>query len=210
MALLMGGVVFLVLLSGEFSSGSQYHVITSLSDPKDIIPFQMTDQEGQPFGSDELQGHWTLLFFGFTNCPDICPPTMYKLTDFVKQVGDDAPRVVMVSVDPERDSPAMLKRYVKGFHEDFMGIVGPESELVPLAKDLGIYVEKSPMAQDEHSQHANHGQEMEGSIPAYTINHAGSVLMVDPNGDFAGVMSPPLDARAMAKAWPGFMRKSGI
>ena len=212
-------VFFLFLLKYERGltphGGGPYTVLTAIPDPEAVPPFQFTDHDGAPFGTADLQGGWTLLFFGFTNCPDICPPTMAQLKTFMDRLGGQAPtpRVVFVSVDPERDPPPVLKRYVTSFHPDFLGIVGPRPALVSLAKELGIYAETVPgpsamshaeSHSDQAEEHAHQGHDAPSED--YVINHSGYILVIDPQGRYVGVFSPPLNDEEMAAAWRNFTR----
>jgi len=176
----------------------QYHNLTLFHKSRDIRPFELQDHKGQRFTNENLMGQWNLLFFGFTHCPDICPPTLFQLKSFINNLGNSPvlPRVFFVSVDPQRDSPAVIADYLKRFHPDFIGAVGNELELIRLAKQLGIYFEKSNAQADPHAAHGQHGP-----AKKYLINHSGSILVVDPAGKLAGLFSTPHDAGKMADAW---------
>lgn len=222
---ILGILTLLLVVTGAFlafllsnpprSGGNLYTVLTAIPEPEAVPPFQFTNHENAPFSDADLQGDWTLLFFGFTNCPDICPPTLAELRTFVNRLDGQAPtpRVMLVSVDPERDTPAVLKRYVSTFHPDFEGIVGPDSALIALAKYFGIYAEKIPSgtamnhgtADSSHvDMHAHQGHD--AASQDYVINHSGYVLVTDPEGRYAGVFSPPHDAEQMITAWRDFTR----
>lgn len=216
--LVVAAGVFLFLLTRyqdrlALGRGGSYTVLTAIPDPEAVPAFAFVDHNGAPFGNAELQGAWTLLFFGFTNCPDICPPTMTQLKAFTERLDGQGPppRVVLVSVDPERDTPPVLKRYVTGFHPGFVGIVGPRTALIPLARRLGIYAEKAPSSSamdhaeshgDQAGQQAHQGHDAPSED--YVINHSGYVLIIDPQGRYVGVFSPPLVVDEMVAAWRDF------
>jgi protein SCO1/2 len=147
---------------------------TVLPTPRPLPDFRLTDADGSEFGKSRLLGGWTLMFFGFTNCPDICPNTM-GLLKLVKSQVSHPLRVVFVSVDPQRDTPEKLSAYVKYFDADFIGVTGAEDELRKLASALYIpYSLTPPQAGGD-----------------YTVDHAGAVVLIDPQGAALAYFSPP-------------------
>ena len=160
-----------------------------LPEPRVIADFALVDDAGAPFMLDNLRGHWSLMFFGYTHCPDVCPSTLYDLKlvhEKLEQLnGDGAPghQILFVSVDPERDTPEQLKKYVDYFHSDFIGVTGPQEQLAPLTMQLGIAYRI-----DEH----------EAGSEQYNVDHSVSVLLMDPQGHLHGVFPAPHDADKMA------------
>ncbi|GAB3283396.1 SCO family protein [Parahaliea aestuarii] len=151
--------------------------------PRDIGEFALVDQSGEPFTPASLEGHWTLVFFGFTYCPDICPTTMSFLNDFVAELqGTEAAdtRVVMVSVDPARDTPEQLARYVPYFNPDFVGVTGEFLDLHRFATALNTPFRKVP-----------------GQGENYQVDHSANVVLVNPRGDYHGFFKAPLDLAKM-------------
>ncbi|MDH3417720.1 MAG: SCO family protein, partial [Gammaproteobacteria bacterium] len=120
---------------------------TVLPATSELPEFSLLDQSGQVIGRNVFEGQWDLLFFGFTQCPDICPTTLQVLADAQRQLAnagqDPLPRIVLVSVDPERDTPDVIGQYVGHFGNDSLGITGPMDELRKLTNSLGIFFEKS-------------------------------------------------------------------
>ena len=107
--------------------------------PRDVGNFSLIDHAGAPFTADRLEGHWTLLFFGFTHCPDICPTTLSDLAELKQQLqGTEADEtvVVMLSVDPARDTPERLSQYVPYFHSDFLGVTGAFESILSVTQRL--------------------------------------------------------------------------
>jgi len=109
--------------------------------PVALQPFTLVDHRGQAFTQEQLKGHWSLIFFGFTSCPDICPLTLTELSQFYRQLeaesgAADRPQVIMVSVDPARDSTEKMAHYMSSFHEDFVGLNGPYEDVAALARQL--------------------------------------------------------------------------
>jgi protein SCO1/2 len=161
-----------------------------LPEPRVLADFSLVDQDGAPFSLERLRGRWSLLFFGFTRCPDICPSTMLDLQQVnrsleARQPGPATPwQVVFVSVDPERDAPAQLKEYVSCFDPRVLGATGAPEQLAPLALQIGVAF--------RIGEHAAGSQD-------YTVDHSASVFLTDPKGRLYGVFPPPHDADAMAR-----------
>src|SRR5690625_2939132 len=113
---------------------------TLIEPPLPAADFTLTSADG-PVRLADLKGKVVVLFFGYTLCPDVCPMTLARLGQALEQLGDDAERVqvIMVSVDPERDTPERLKEYVRAFHPSFIGVTGTEEELAAVAATYGVY-----------------------------------------------------------------------
>jgi len=150
-----------------------------------INPFQLTDDEGKPFTLDNFKGHWSIVFFGFTNCPDLCPTTLSTLNDAYKKLvaakQNPMPQVVFISVDPEADTPDRMKTYLSSFNKAFLGAVGSQEQIDQLTKELSVLYAKIAQ-KDAH----------------YTIDHSGTILIINPQGQFAGVFSMPHNADNIA------------
>ena len=151
--------------------------------PRDVGDFSLTDHRGQSFTRDDLMDRWTLIFFGFTHCPDICPTTMAELAELKSQLSDteasDA-RVVMVSVDPARDTPDRLAQYVPYFHPDFIGVTGDFADILSVAQRLNAPFRKV--------------SEPDGG---YQMEHSANVMLMNPRGDYHGFFRAPLDIPKM-------------
>lgn len=140
----------------------------------------LIDQNGKPVTKQMFQGKWTLVFFGFTYCPDICPTTLGMLSKFyseLQKTGDaEQVQIVMVSVDPARDTPDKLREYTAYFNPAFFGITGEYMELVKFAGDLNSAFAKAPI---------------EGG--GYLMEHSGNIAVINPRGDYHGFFKPPFD-----------------
>lgn len=158
---------------------------TLLPAPVELAEFSLSDQHGSAFSRENFKGHWNLVFFGFTHCPDVCPLTLQVLADARRQMQaqglDPLPRIVLVSVDPERDSPAVLARYVGHFGDGIVGLGGELAELRKLTTKLGIYFEKSGIDGDN-----------------YSVDHSSVIIVIDPDGKFAALFSAPHQAENIA------------
>ncbi|MED5314624.1 MAG: SCO family protein [Pseudomonadota bacterium] len=151
--------------------------------PRDPGEFSLIDHHGSPFTREDLIDQWTLIFFGFTHCPDICPTTMAKLAELKAQlVGTEASdaRVVMLSVDPARDTPERLAQYASYFHTDFIGVTGDFTDILSFAQRLNAPFRKV--------------SEPDG---AYQMEHSANVMLMNPRGDYHGFFRAPLDIPKM-------------
>ena len=150
---------------------------TALFGEERALPeFALTDHTGRAYTRRDLTETWTLLFFGYTHCPDICPITLATMSasvDAIAALGGAAPRIVFVSVDPERDAPSHLRGYVTTFRDDFLGVTGPHEELRKLTRALGVIYAK------------------DGDGPAYLVEHSAAVLLVNPKAELQAVFGPP-------------------
>jgi protein SCO1/2 len=137
-------------------------------------PFTLVDQNGAEITEAAFHGHPTALFFGFTNCPEICPTTLFEMDGWLKQVGDEGKdiRAYFVSIDPERDTPDVLKNYVGGISQRIVGITGEPAKVAEMSKAFGIYSKKVPL-----------------DTGGYTMDHTASVLLLDARGEFAGTIA---------------------
>lgn len=148
-------------------------------------PFTLTAVDGKPFSSKALDGRPHAIFFGFTHCPDVCPTTLARLAKLRRQVGEgeDAFDIVLVSVDPERDTPAELSKYVKMFATPVIALTGTTAEIDQVSKAYGIYRKIVP---------ENNG--------TYTVDHSAQVLLFNRDGSFAGTIAyEENDAPALQK-----------
>ncbi len=160
-------------------------VATVLPEPLSLPAVQLTDQRGLDFSTAELVGTFSLMFFGFTNCPDICPITLQTLANVEAELrakGLDTPRIVFVSVDPDRDTPAQIERYLGNFSANFVGITGSQQALQPLLAALGVTVER----------HQHPGEE------AYNVIHNSTVYLIGPRAEWLAIFSAPHDATVIA------------
>jgi protein SCO1/2 len=148
----------------------------------------LIDQTGKPVNKQFFQGKWTLVFFGFTYCPDICPTTLGILGKFYNELHDKegfAPvQIVMVSVDPARDTPEKLRQYTAYFNPAFTGLTGEYMELVKFAGDLNSGFTKVPLESGE-----------------YLMDHSGNIAVINPRGDYHGFFKPPFDALRLELAF---------
>lgn len=132
-------------------------------------PFRMVDQNGAPFTEERLKGKPSLMFFGFTHCPDVCPTALFEMSEILRGLGKDADRlsVIFVSVDPERDTPAVMKDYLSSFDPHLIALSGTEADTQAMMRAYRVYAKKVPLEGDD-----------------YTMDHSAIVYLMDKNGRF--------------------------
>ncbi|MDB6142527.1 MAG: SCO1/SenC family protein [Pseudomonas sp.] len=165
--------------------------IILLPTSRSLPDLQMTDQNGKPVAISDLKGKWTMLFFGYTFCPDICPTTLAEL----RQIKSELPKevvskmqVVLVSVDPNRDTPQQLKQYLGYFDPDFRGLTGSVEDIQKLANAVSI-----PFIPADTSK------------PNYTVDHSGNLALLGPDGTQRGFIRSPLNDKKMVAQLPGLL-----
>lgn len=136
--------------------------------------FALVDQRGAPIDQTAFEGHPSLLFFGYTHCPDVCPTTMAEMSNWFAALGGEAGnlKAYFITVDPERDTPAILGEYIAWVSDRITGITGPRAEIDKVLTDWRIVAEKVP-----------------SSDGGYTMNHTASVFLLDSKGQFRGTIA---------------------
>lgn len=172
-----------LLLAGCAEPGQPPHLrhAVAVDPPRPVAEFRLVDQHGAGFTSADLRDRWTVLFAGFTHCPDICPATLGLLGAVGERLGP-APgyRTIFVSVDPERDTPARLREYLDWFDPAWTGLTGPKAELRPFLDSLGIGYVRVPTGDGK-----------------YTVDHSTALVLIDPEARVTGYWKAPLDAEAL-------------
>jgi protein SCO1/2 len=185
-----GGTFFMTLAFQGPRGVPQY--ATVLPQPAPLPQFSLVDHSGAPFGMESFRGQWSLIFFGFTHCPDICPATLQQLAIARSRVlaeGEtEFPNILLISVDPERDTPEIMAEYVGHFGPGVTGVTGSLDELRNLTSALGIYFEKT-------------GEE-NGS---YTVDHAAVVLVINRSAEFHALFGAPHDVEHFVSDIPLIM-----
>ena len=163
----------------------ELHTGTYLSPSRELPDFSLIDQQGQVFGSANLRGHWSMLFFGYTNCPDFCPATLATLAAMQKRLrtaqAPVLPQVIFVSVDAKRDTPAQLAKYVPYFDPGFIALTGTDQQRIEaIAKKMGVAVSIQPPADGN-----------------YTVDHSAAIFVLNPDGRLAAVLTGPFSVDAL-------------
>ena len=154
---------------------------TWLPQPRPLPEFELTAETGQPFTLDSLKGHPTLVFFGFTHCPDVCPTTLAKLSQVTKAANVPNLKVLLVSVDPERDTPEQLLRYVHAFNPSFGAVTGKPADIERVSKEFGVAVVKVDLAGGD-----------------YTVDHSAVVFLLNRQGQRVALFTPPFEIESVA------------
>lgn len=172
-------IVFSLILSGLLFSISERtppEMMTSIIYPKakPLPEFELLDQKGEAFTHQHLMKKWSLIFFGYTYCPDICPTTMAELAQLTQSLPAevlDQLQIILVSVDYERDQPDRLADYVRFYHPDFIGLTGEADQLQTFSRSLGAMYMKVP------------------SGDSYSMSHSNTIFIVNPDGQRHGIIS---------------------
>jgi len=160
-----------------------------IAPPRELPAFSLRQSDGTPLANGELKGHWTLVFLGFTHCPDVCPTTLADLARAQKQWESlpetTRPRVLFVSVDPDRDTPDRVGEYAHAFHRDTIAATADVPALERFARSISLVFAKAPPAAGAPAD-------------AYAMDHSATLVAPDPQGRMAGILQPPFDAAAIA------------
>ncbi|MGV8861978.1 MAG: SCO family protein [Pseudomonas sp.] len=165
--------------------------IILLPTSRSLPDVKMTNQDGKPVVMNELKGKWTMLFFGYTFCPDICPTTLAQLRQIKSELPKDVVgklQIVLVSVDPNRDTPQQLKQYLGYFDPEFQGVTASVDDIQKLANAVSI-----PFIPADTSK------------PNYTVDHSGNLALLGPDGTQRGFIRSPLNNQKMIAQLPGLL-----
>lgn len=184
----------LVLASPVFSDDLQ---VETLSSPRPLPTFSLQDHNGKAFGKTQLSGQWSMIFLGFTSCPDVCPMTLTHLeavrADLSMRVTPEKiPNIIFLAVDPERDQEG-LKAYTRHFHPDYIGLTGEVKQIDALVDGLGGYYDIRKRYEGETH---------------YPVVHTSTVYVVNPAGELVAEISPPFTAHATGEYLAGIIRSA--
>ena len=135
-------------------------------------PFTLTNQDGKTVTEKDFLGKYTLIYFGYTYCPDVCPTELQVITGALEKLGDDAKKIqpVFVSVDPDRDTPQLMKDYVSNFYPGMIGLTGTKEQIAAIAKEYRVYYSKAV--------------EKDADADSYSMDHSSITYLMGPNGEF--------------------------
>jgi protein SCO1 len=150
--------------------------------PRPLADFNLIDTHGSAATTAALRGHPTLVFFGFTHCPDVCPTTLALLASVQKQVAQPGLEVALISVDPDRDTPEQLGKYVASFGGDLIGLTGPAPEIVKTMKNFGVAASRV---------------DLPGG--SYTMDHSAAIFAVDSGARIVAVFTPPFNSATLTR-----------
>jgi protein SCO1/2 len=158
-----------------------------LDKPRIFSDFELEDHRGEVFNLDRMKGIWTIVFFGFTHCPDICPTTLTMLNETYSKLKDSEKellQVVMISLDPERDTVEKLAEYVPYFNPEFTGVTGNKHLIRRLTAELNVAYNQVPLSGDD-----------------YTVDHSTQLILVNPMGHYHGFFKAPHTEITMRSTW---------
>ena len=161
---------------------------TSLHNNPRVLPeFSLTNHLNKSFSNQDLVGSWSMVFFGFTNCPDVCPLTLSILDQVTSELRNNdtnslsVPRSIFISVDPKRDQPEKLKQYVEHFNDDMIGLTGSKEQIDSLTQSFGAIYAIADNSTDN-----------------YLVDHSAHIFVIAPNGKMVALFSTPHDAKIIA------------
>ncbi|MBK69949.1 MAG: hypothetical protein CMB53_00900 [Euryarchaeota archaeon] len=173
---------------------SQYKDLQTyiLETPRNLSGFSLVNDKGKAFEVEDFEGHWNILFFGFTNCPDICPVTMKQLAVVREQLRENSKKIrfFLVSVDPLRDTPRKLRIYLDNFHAEFVGLTGEIDHLYRFATQVN-----APFSPVTKSKDNN-----------YSVDHYANLVLVNPDGKYAGFFRSPHRVENINKSLESLLR----
>jgi protein SCO1/2 len=167
--------------------------IILLPQGRSLPELSLTNQDGQAVAVDQLKEQWSLLFFGYTFCPDICPATLAQLRQLQGQMPPETLsklRIVLVTVDPHRDTPEQLKKYLDYFDAGFIGLTGEEATLQKLANAVSIPYIPADTSKEN-----------------YTVDHSGNLVLIGPDGKQRGFIRAPINNTKLAAQLPGLLNR---
>lgn len=162
----------------------KHNGVIVFEEPRLLKEFELTDQNGQPFTKANFEGKLNLIFFGFTHCPDICPTTMAYLGSVYRALSESNQskvQIILVSLDPARDTEAALKPYIEYFHPNFVGLTGKFPQVMRLTNNVNVAFNKVILDDD------------------YTIDHTSHIAVLNGKGDYAGFIKTPIDTKVMPR-----------
>ena len=184
--------IIATFILGCSSKSPEYSTV--LTKPIKLDEFLLTADDDSVFSNQSLKDKWSLLFFGYTHCPDVCPLTLHQLAQANKELADkldSTPDIIMVSVDPDRDTSEILQKYVKSFGENVSGVTGKNEELDKLTSQLGIF----------YNANKHEGEN-------YSVNHSAAVILINKNAEFHAVFSAPHSIENFVSDLPLLLKES--
>ena len=181
--ILLIGAPILALGSWWWGSApaSSYQTATVFADQERPLPaFSLLRHDGEPLTREDLKGRWSLLFFGYSHCPDVCTPTLLQLTTTLTELADERSQILFVSTDPERDTPQALQKFVGYFDAQMWGVTGQPQAVADFARAVGAFYQSRRL------------------VAGYLVDHSTGVWLIDPQLNLAAVFTAPLQPQLMA------------
>ncbi|MEH6630881.1 MAG: SCO family protein [Halopseudomonas aestusnigri] len=173
-------------------------------------PFELQDHQGKTRRDSDWEDQFKLVFFGYTNCPAICPTTLQDITDALDILGEDAKSIqpLFITVDPERDTVEVLNEYVSSFHPSLVGLTGSETQISTVAKSYRVQRHKILLSEEDHTAHNGHGSDASKGEVNYDAAHSTLTYLMDRNGKFITLFPYDTRGEVMAKRLLGYLKGS--
>ena len=178
----LGALVAGIILFAQLNKKAPVDFALHYQQAREVKPFELTDHLGNSFNNASLKEHWSWVFFGYTSCPDVCPTTLQEMNfiyDELKAIANNS-QVLLVSVDPKRDSQEKLASYIGYFNPEFKALHGDHGRLFPFARNLGLMYAITEAGSD------NHGE----SPTSYLVDHSASLVLINPAGRVEAIFKP--------------------
>ncbi|ARD44422.1 SCO family protein [Colwellia sp. PAMC 21821] len=187
----LGALAAGVMLFSQLSQKAPVEFALHYQQARDIKAFELTDHLGEKFNNESLKGQWNWVFFGYTSCPDVCPTTLQEMNFIYDDLKAIAPnnQVLLVSVDPKRDTQEKLASYIGYFNPEFKALHGDHGALFPFARNLGLMyaITEPDIAQQSNSDAIdNHG----ATVTNYLVDHSASLVLINPAGKVEAIFKP--------------------
>lgn len=204
--------IYLFLVRAEVNEINELRDMgaTRYPDPPPLKNIKLTDSRGNSFSEENFLGKWTLVFFGFTSCPDVCPLTMSELDRFYSNENNfqdsEPPQVIFVTVDPARDGQQEVGAYVEQFNDSFVGLTGPEEAIGIAAQQFYVAYQVSEGGHEGHGSHGtgsnSNAMPEEMNPDDYRVDHNTHLSLVNPQGELTAVIRPPIRQEVMRQLYP--------
>jgi len=206
-AIIAAGIIGLSALGAMVANNMQQSSLptftTAYAQPTQITLPEFELGDNQEYTKALFKGKWSLVFFGYASCPDICPTELYNLNhvaNIMTEAGKTMPQVVFISVDPVRDDNKMLTTYAHFYNDDFMGITGETSEIDKLVASFGVIYQKAFLANNGKYVSVPYSSPIpEDQRESYLINHSSRLYLVNPEGQYVAAFAPPHSAKKIAE-----------
>jgi protein SCO1 len=202
LGILVSGVILYPTFRGSGAPEVDLAELGFLPVPLEAPAFTLTSHRGESFSSTALEGRPTVVFFGFTHCPDVCPITLLNLTRALERIPDGAERVqgIMITVDPARDDPERLAAFMKGFDPSFVGLTGEADAIEEVARGFGVSYFERHLDDSATEEHVHTGYEEEREARGYLVDHTARSYVLDGEGRIVLTFAPYTSPERMAEA----------
>ncbi len=195
--LLLFGLAMLLTGCDGAAKKAETESATLLLPPKEIVDFELVNFKQGKFDNASLDGKWSLFFFGYARCPDVCPTELYMLSQVIGRIEKEPslvkqmPQVVFVSVDPQQDKPQALQEYSQFYHPSFLGVTAEQPTIDQLTRSMGAFYQRVYHLNGQVLGLFSDGDVPEGLEDSYLINHSATIFLVNPEGELHAVFSAP-------------------